>query len=191
MSHTSPLSAPIPVKVVIAGGFGAGKTTFVGAASEIAVLRTEAAMTDLSVGIDDLSAVIGKTTTTVALDFGRRTIDEQMVLYMFGTPGQDRFWFMWDDIARGSAGAVVIVDTRRIADGFGAIDFFEDRQVPFVVAVNQFDGAPRHHPASVRDALALPAEVPLVICDAREGRSVVSVLATLVEHALARAAVTT
>jgi uncharacterized protein len=191
MSHTSPLSAPIPVKVVIAGGFGAGKTTFVGAASEIAVLRTEAAMTDLSVGIDDLSAVIGKTTTTVALDFGRRTIDEQMVLYMFGTPGQDRFWFMWDDIARGSAGAVVIVDTRRIADGFGAIDFFEDRQVPFLVAVNQFDGAPRHHPASVRDALALPAEVPLVICDAREGRSVVSVLATLVEHALARAAVTT
>jgi signal recognition particle receptor subunit beta len=191
MSHMSPISVPIPVKVVIAGGFGAGKTTFVGAASEIAVLQTEAAMTDLSVGIDDLSDVIGKTTTTVALDFGRRTIDQQMVLYMFGTPGQDRFWFMWDDIARGSAGAVVIVDTRRIADGFGAIDFFEDRQVPFVVAVNQFDGAPRHHPASVRDALALPAEVPLVICDARDGRSVVYVLATLVEHALARATVPT
>jgi signal recognition particle receptor subunit beta len=191
MSHMSPMGAPIPVKVVIAGGFGAGKTTFVGAASEIAVLRTEAAMTDLSVGIDDLSDVIGKTTTTVALDFGRRTIDQQLVLYMFGTPGQDRFWFMWDDIARGSAGAVVIVDTRRIADGFGAIDFFEDRQVPFVVAVNQFDGAPRHHPASVRDALALPAEVPLVICDARDGRSVVDVLATLVEHALARATVAT
>jgi uncharacterized protein len=192
MSAMGPMmSGPIPVKVVVAGGFGAGKTTFVGAASEIAVLRTEAAMTDLSVGIDDLSAVTGKTTTTVALDFGRRTIDQQMVLYMFGTPGQDRFWFMWDDIARGSAGAVVLLDTRRIADGFAAIDFFEDRQVPFVVAVNQFDDAPRHHPASVRDALALPPDVPLVVCDARVGHSVVSVLATLVEHALARAIVAT
>ncbi len=183
------MNGPLPVKVVVAGGFGAGKTTFVGAASEIAVLRTEAAMTDLSVGIDDLAGVAGKSTTTVALDFGRRTIDQQLVLYLFGTPGQDRFWFMWDDIARGSAGAVVLVDTRRIADGFAAIDFFEDRQVPFVVAVNEFDGAPRHHLASVRDALALPAHVPLVSCDARDGRSVVGVLATLVEHALARATV--
>jgi uncharacterized protein len=180
------VDAPIPVKIVIAGGFGAGKTTFVGAASEIAALSTEAAMTDLSVGIDDLSAVRGKSTTTVALDFGRRTIDEGMVLYVFGTPGQDRFWFMWDDIARGAAGAIVLIDTRRIADGFAAIDFFEDRQVPFVVAVNLFDDAPRHPLASVRDALALAADVPLVACDAREGRSVVPVLVTLVEHALVR-----
>jgi uncharacterized protein len=178
--------APIPVKIVIAGGFGAGKTTFVGASSEIAALSTEAAMTDLSVGIDDLSAVRGKSTTTVALDFGRRTIDEGMVLYVFGTPGQDRFWFMWDDIARGAAGAIVLVDTRRIADGFAAIDFFEDRRVPFVVAVNLFDDAPRHPLESIRDALALGADVPLVACDARDGRSVVPVMVTLVEHALAR-----
>jgi signal recognition particle receptor subunit beta len=178
--------APIPVKIVIAGGFGAGKTTFVGAASEIAALSTEAAMTDLSVGVDDLSAVRGKSTTTVALDFGRRTIDEGMVLYVFGTPGQDRFWFMWDDIAKGAAGAIVLIDTRRIADGFAAIDFFEDRQVPFVVAVNLFDDAPRHPLASVRDALTLAADVPLVACDARVGSSVVPVLITLVEHALVR-----
>jgi signal recognition particle receptor subunit beta len=180
------VDAPIPVKIVIAGGFGAGKTTFVGASSEIAALSTEAAMTDLSVGIDDLSAVRGKSTTTVALDFGRRTIDEGMVLYVFGTPGQDRFWFMWDDIARGAAGAIVLVDTRRIADGFAAIDFFEDRRVPFVVAINLFDDAPRHPLESVRDALALGADVPLVACDARDGRSVVPVMVTLVEHALAR-----
>ena len=180
------LSAPIPVKIVIAGGFGAGKTTFVGAASEIAALSTEAAMTDLSVGIDDLSAVRGKTSTTVALDFGRRTIDEGMVLYLFGTPGQDRFWFMWDDIVLGAAGAIVLIDTRRIADGFAAIDFFEDRRVPFVVTVNLFDDGPRYPLASVREALALAPDVPLVACDARDGRSVVPVLVTLVEHALAR-----
>jgi uncharacterized protein len=180
------VDAPIPVKIVIAGGFGAGKTTFVGAASEIAALNTEAAMTDLSVGIDDLSAVRGKSTTTVALDFGRRTIDEGMVLYVFGTPGQDRFWFMWDDITRGAAGAIVLIDTRRIADGFAAIDFFEDRRVPFVVAINLFDDAPRHPLESVRDALALGADVPLVACDARDGRSAVPVMVTLVEHALAR-----
>jgi uncharacterized protein len=179
--------APIPVKIVIAGGFGAGKTTLVGAASEIAALSTEAALTDLSVGIDDLSGVRDKSTTTVALDFGRRTIDEGMVLYLFGTPGQDRFWFMWDDIARGAAGAIVLVDTRRITDGFPAIDFFEDRRVPFVVAVNLFDDAPRHPLPAVREALALTPDVPLVACDARSGRTVVPVLVTLVEHALARA----
>jgi uncharacterized protein len=178
----------IPLKILVAGGFGAGKTTFVGAVSEIPPLTTEQHMTALSVGVDDISAVPDKTTTTVAMDFGRITVDEQLILYLFGTPGQSRFWFMWDELARGAVGAVVLVDLRRVDDCFPAIDYFEDRRVPFVVAANAFPGTDRFPDRAVRDALTLPADCPLVRMDARAPRSCLDALVVLVEHALARSA---
>jgi len=184
---TSAQQRPTPVKIVIAGGFGVGKTTLVAAVSEIIPLTTEAAMTTASVGVDDLSALPNKTTTTVAMDFGRITLDTDLILYLFGTPGQDRFWFMWDDLCRGAIGAVVLADTRRLGDCFAAVDYFEQRELPFVVAINCFDGIQVHSIEDVRDALMISAHVPVLVGDARVRRSAKTVLIKLVEHALARA----
>jgi signal recognition particle receptor subunit beta len=176
----------IPLKVLIAGGFGVGKTTLVRSLSEIPPLLTEQAMTAASIGIDEAGAVPDKHTTTVAMDFGRLTVDESLILYLFGTPGQSRFWFMWDELARGSVGAVVLVDLRRVDDCFPAIDYFENRRLPFVVGVNRFPGADDYDPDTVRDALALSADTPVVWMDARDPQSSQDALVALVEHALAR-----
>jgi signal recognition particle receptor subunit beta len=171
-------------KIVIAGGFGVGKTTLVGSVSEITPLTTEALMTTAGIGVDDTNEVPGKTTTTVAMDFGRITIDRDLILYLFGTPGQTRFWFMWDELVRGAIGAVVLVDTRRLADCFAAIDFFENRRLPYVVAINCFDKVQYHDIQDVRDALAVTPETPVISCDARDRESTKQVLITLVEYVL-------
>jgi uncharacterized protein len=177
---------PVITKMLIAGGFGVGKTTLVGAISEIRPLRTEEVLTDMSVGVDHTDGVEHKTTTTVAMDFGRITFPGGVVLYLFGTPGQERFWFMWDELAFGALGAVVLADTRRLPDCFASIDYFERRKTPFIVAANCFAGAVRYEPAEIRVALDLDADVPLLLCDARSRESVKQVLITSVTHSLAR-----
>jgi uncharacterized protein len=180
----APDAPPVAIKILIAGGFGAGKTTLVGTASEIRPLRTETARSVAGRAVDDPYGAHPKEATTVAMDFGRITFESNVMLYLFGTPGQRRFWFMWEGLARGASAAIVVADTRRLTDSFGAIDFFEQRGMPFVVAVNCFDDAPRYGEARIRVALDLDPGIPILMCDVRRRESVIQVLIAVVEHAL-------
>jgi signal recognition particle receptor subunit beta len=185
-ARTSAPRKAASTKIVIAGGFGVGKTTLVGSVSEIVPLRTEALVTNESEGVDDLAAVPTKATTTVAMDFGRLTLAEDLVLYLFGTPGQRRFWFMWDDLCRGAIGAIVLVDTARLDESFSPLDYFESKGLPFIVAVNQFDGTREYELDEVAAALALPPEVPIIRVDARDRESAKRALVRITEYALLR-----
>ena len=176
--------ATASTKIVVAGGFGVGKTTLVGSVSEIKPLRTEALVTNESEGVDDLDAVPTKATTTVAMDFGRITLAEDLVLYLFGTPGQRRFWFMWDDLCRGAIGAIVLVDTARLNEAFSPLDYFEAKGIPFIVCVNEFEGTPKYPVTEIREALALPSEVPIMTVDARDRDSAKTALVKVTEFAL-------